>query len=368
MKKPITVVFFIYFLGSGGAGRTFLNILNNIDQDKFRPVLVTCNYEGSYEPFLNKNIKFIKLDTKRLRKLIFPLAKIIRKEQADIVFSTIPNYNVIAILARILSFTRAKNVIREAAFLGGDRKTNAKLKIYGFFYRFATKVIALSNGVKENLIRRYNADKTKVQVIYNPIDAKSIREKMKENIEHDYVTNDKKTIVTAGRLVEDKDQQTLIKSFALLATKVDAQLLILGEGPLEEKLKEQAMRLGIQDRVHLVGFQNNPYAFFHRADLFVLTSKREGFGHVLAEALATGVPIVSTKCEPGATEVLEDGKYAKLVPIGNAEKLAKAMEEILMLPNEERKAIIEKGYERLNDFDVHKIVRQYEEVFQEAVK
>ena len=191
---------------------------------------------------------------------------------------------------------------------------------------------------------------------------------MKENIEHDYVTNDKKTIVTAGRLVEDKDQQTLIKSFALLATKVDAQLLILGEGPLEEKLKEQAMRLGIQDRVHLVGFQNNPYAFFHRADLFVLTSKREGFGHVLAEALATGVPIVSTKCEPGATEVLEDGKYAKLVPIGNAEKLAKAMEEILMLPNEERKAIIEKGYERLNDFDVHKIVRQYEEVFQEAVK
>lgn len=75
MKKPITVVFFIYFLGSGGAGRTFLNILNNIDQDKFRPVLVTCNYEGSYEPFLNKNIKFIKLDTKRLRKCYFSVSE-----------------------------------------------------------------------------------------------------------------------------------------------------------------------------------------------------------------------------------------------------------------------------------------------------
>ncbi|MBR7554748.1 glycosyltransferase [Allobacillus sp. GCM10007491] len=368
MKKPITVVFFIYFLGSGGAGRTFLNILNNIDQDKFRPVLVTCNYEGSYEPFLNKNIKFIKLDTKRLRKSILPLAKIIRKERADIVFSTIPNYNVIAILARLLSYTRAKNVIREAAFLGGDRKTDTKLKVYGLFYRFSTKVIALSNGVKNNLIRRYGVNEKKLQVIYNPVDIISISEKMKENIELPYFTNGKKTIVTAGRLVEDKDQQTLIKSFALLATKIDAQLLILGEGPLEEKLKEQAMQLGIQDRVHLVGFQENPYAFFHQADLFVLTSKREGFGHVLAEALATGVPIVSTRCEPGATEVLENGKYAKLVPIGDTEELTKAMKDILLLQENEKNAIIEKGYERLSDFDVHKIVKQYEEVFKEAVK
>src|SRR5699024_2401897 len=99
-----------------------------------------------------KDIKLVKLNTKRLRSAIFPLAKVIRREQADIVFSTIPNYNTIAILARLFSFTKAKNIVREAAYLGGSLKENVKLFAYGRLYRFASKVIALSNGVKENIV------------------------------------------------------------------------------------------------------------------------------------------------------------------------------------------------------------------------
>ena len=370
MKKPITVVFFIYFLGSGGAGRTFLNILNNIDRKKFRPVLVTCNYEGTYEPFLDEDIKFIKLKTKRLRKSILPLAKIIRREKADVVFSTIPNYNTIAILARLLSFTRAKNVVREAAFLGGDEKTNRKLKLYGFLYRFAKRVVALSNGVKDNLIKRYNVKPKKINVIYNPIDIESIRTKMTEPVTQfaEAFTGNKKTIITAGRLVDDKDHQTLIDGFALLKQKLDAQLLILGEGELAETLIKQTEDRNVQYDVHFLGFQQNPYAYFYQSDLFAFTSKREGFGHVLAEALATGLPIVSTDCEPGATEVLENGKYAKFVPIGDAEALAKAMEDVLLQSDQQRQVMIEKGYERVNDFDVHKIVREYEDVFEAAAR
>src|SRR5690554_3081331 len=145
MDKKIKVLFFIYYLGSGGAGRTFLNILNNIDRDRFEVILVTCNRHGNYEKHLKDDVKFIKLKSKRLRNSIFPLSKVIRLERPDIVFSTIPNYNVIAILSKILSFTKTKIIVREAALLGGDRKTNIKLRIYGLFYKFATYIVSLSN-------------------------------------------------------------------------------------------------------------------------------------------------------------------------------------------------------------------------------
>lgn len=108
--KKIKVIFFIYQMGAGGAARTMLNILNNMDRTKFTPVLVTLDYDGSYENYINEDIKFIKLKTKRLRSAILPLAKVIRTEKADIVFSTIPNYNTIAIAARVLSLDR-KSVV-----------------------------------------------------------------------------------------------------------------------------------------------------------------------------------------------------------------------------------------------------------------
>ncbi len=221
--QKVKIVFFIYQLGAGGAARTMLNILNNINREKFTPVLVTLDYEGNYEEHLNKDIKLVKLNTKRLRSAIFPLAKVIRREQADIVFSTIPNYNTIAILARLFSFTKAKNIVREAAYLGGSLKENVKLFTYGRLYRFASKVIALSNGVKENIVKRYKISENKIKVIYNPVDLENIHQKIETGIlpeEHAAVfQNSSQVIITAGRLVKDKDQQTLLKGFARLKEK-----------------------------------------------------------------------------------------------------------------------------------------------------
>lgn len=111
--QKVKIVFFIYQLGAGGAARTMLNILNNINREKFTPVLVTLDYEGNYEEHLNKDIKLVKLNTKRLRSAIFPLAKVIRREQADIVFSTIPNYNTIAILARLFFHLQRQRILLE---------------------------------------------------------------------------------------------------------------------------------------------------------------------------------------------------------------------------------------------------------------
>lgn len=370
MEKK-TIIFFIYQMGAGGAARTLLNILNNIDRTSFNPILVTLNYNGSYEEYLKPDVKFIKLETKRLRSAILPLAKIIRNEKADIVFSTIPNYNTIAILARVFSFTRAKNIVREAAYLGGSLKENLKLIAYGLLYKLSSKVIALSNGVKDNIVKRYKVNPNKIRVIYNPVDLETIQQKSVQHAdvepEHQLIfESDAKVIITAGRLVNDKDHKTLLRAFAKVNKQMKSKLVILGEGELEDELKHQAEQLNIAKDVYFVGFQKNPYVYFKQADVFVLSSKREGFGHVLAEALATGTPIVSTACRPGAVEVLADGEYGKLSAVGNADALADNMVDVLTLNEAERNEMIEKGYKRANEFNAKTIVKQYEETFNQT--
>lgn len=371
MMDKRKILFFIYEMGAGGAARTLLNILNHLDREKFEPILVTLNYNGSYEEHLKDDVTFIKLETRRLRSAIFPLAKVIRHEQPDIVFSTIPNYNIIAIVARLLSFTKTKNVVREAALLGDGHSFNMKLIMYGLFYRLSSKVISLSEGVKTNLVEHYKVKHDNVKVIYNPIDIKHIQSDadhgaIAKEHEHIFATN-RKVIITAGRLVGEKDHKTLIRAFAKVNEQLDSKLVLLGEGSLKDDLKELTKQVGIEQHVHFIGFQQNPYVYFKQADLFVLSSLSEGFGHVLVEALAMGIPIVSTNCGPGAQEVLKNGTYGAICQVGNDGDMAKKMIDVLTLPKEETEKVIEKGLQRVQEFAVKEIVAQYEQTFIEII-
>ncbi|WP_096156571.1 glycosyltransferase [Bacillus sp. FJAT-45066] len=365
--KKVKVLFFIYQMGGGGAARTLLNIINNLDRSKFSPMLVTLNFNGSYEKELKDDVVFMKLDTTRLSRSIFKLAKIIREQDIDLVFSTIPRVNTIAILATKLSRTKAKCVVREADNLGGTFKADMQLLGFGLAYKLADQVVSLSEGVKENLVKKYKVKANDIEVIYNPVDISNINQQLENNdmpLEHKqiYNTNDK-VIVTAGRLVEQKDQKTLLNAFAKVNDKIKSKLIILGEGPLKGQLVNQAMKLNIEQRVHFIGFQKNPYIYFQQADLFVLSSKHEGFSHVVAEALATGVPVVSTDCKSGPKEVLSNGAYGQLCEVGNSDELADKMLMVLCLENESVQEIISNGYKRANDFDARKISKEYEKVF-----
>ncbi|RKL68296.1 glycosyl transferase [Salipaludibacillus neizhouensis] len=365
------ILFFIYEMGAGGAARTLLNIINNLDRNKFAPVLVTLNYNGSYVDELKEDVVFIKLDTKRLSRSIFKLAKIIRQERIDVVFSTIPRVNTIAIFSRILSLSSAKSVIREADNLGGDFKTNLQLLAFGTIYKMAHQIVSLSQGVKDNLVTRYKIKENSIKVIYNPIDLEHIQSKIYQGeIQNEWQSvfkTDDKVIVTAGRLVKQKDQVTLLHAFAKVNSEIDSQLVILGEGPLKEELIVKSEELNIRERVHFIGFQKNPYSYLNKADLFVLSSIHEGFSHVIAESLAAGTPVVSTDCKSGPSEVLAGGKYGSLCEVGNAEDIADNILRVLTLPESERLALIEKGFERARHFDAKEIVKQYETTFLETL-
>ncbi|MED4476082.1 glycosyltransferase [Oceanobacillus caeni] len=239
------------------------------------------------------------------------------------------------------------------------------------FYLFSC-CISFYNEAKENLVKRYKIKPEHVKVIYNPIDLENIRQSIENgSVKKEHFSlfkDDRKTIITAGRLVKQKDQKTLIKAFEKVNQTVNADLVILGEGELDNELKKLAKDLSIHDRVHFIGFQHNPYIFFEKADLFVLTSIHEGFGHVIAEALATGTPVISTNCQSGPKEVLDDGKYGLLTEVGNVEELAGKMLKILSMNEEELLQIQEKGYERAADFDARNIVKQYEDTFMEVIE
>ncbi|WP_342746488.1 glycosyltransferase [Sutcliffiella horikoshii] len=359
-------------MGAGGAARTLLNIINNLDRERFSPVLVTLNYEGSYETELKSDVKVIKLNTKRLSRSIFSLSKLIRTEEIDIVFSTIPRVNTIAIIANLLSFSKAKNVIREADNLGGSFTENLRLLAFGAIYKLSSQIISLSEGVKVNLINRYKVKADRIKVIYNPIDLAVIKNKLTEAEicpMHRYIftKGDCKTIMTAGRLVPQKDHKTLLKAFSIVVKDLNCRLVILGEGPLKNELIEYAKELGVHGNVHFVGFQKNPYTYMRESDLFVLSSIHEGFSHVIAEALATGLPVVSTNCLSGPEEVLDKGKYGVLCEVADEESLAREMLRVLTLAPKSYKKMVDQGYTRAKEFNAEIIVKKYEEVFCDVI-
>ena len=368
--KKIKIFFFIYRLGGGGAARTLLNIVNYIDKSKFDVTLVTLNFDYDYDQFVHEDVRFVKLRTNRLRSSIFELAKLLKKEKPDILFSTVLTYNIVAILAKLLSLTKTKVVVREAALLGGtSKKENFKLVVAGLLYKFANKVIALSYGVKDNLIHRYKVRENKIDVIYNPVDLVHINHEMKQPLTNEINTiihSYDKVLVTAGRFVKEKDQHTLLRAFAKVKDINNSCLIVLGEGELEMSLKKEAKDLRIDDHVYFVGFQENPYAIFKQADLFVLTSTTEGFGHVLVEALATETLVVSTNCKPGAEEVLDNGKYGLLCEVGNVNDVAEKIAQAMRYCEEERQHVITLGVQRANEFHAAKVVSQYEAMFQQV--
>ncbi len=358
------IMFFIYRLGGGGAARTLLNIINHLDRKRFEPILVTLDFTYPYERYVKEDVTFIKLPVKRLRQAILPLAQLLRQETPDLLFSTVPNYNTVAILAKLLSGTKTKLVVREAAYLGGHFRENLKLKGYGFLYRFADRVVALSEGVKDNLTKRYHVREDKIEVIYNPVDLAHIEAESKREVELAPPFNQgKRIILTAGRLVPEKDHATLLRAFARIPKDYRAHLVLLGEGELAQSLQELAQELGIEEDVSFLGFQQNPYAYMKQAEVFTLTSLSEGFGHVLVEALAVGLPIVSTRCNPGAEEILGDERYGILVDVGDDKALAEGLCQALDLSETEREAIVAKGKERAQDFSAQRIVAHYETMF-----
>lgn len=208
---------------------------------------------------------------------------------------------------------------------------------YAHLFPYAMHFVGISRGVSESLADAIKIPRERITTIYNPVVTPRIRSQMALPPEHPWFSdNGPPVIVSAGRLAAQKDHVTLIKAFARLAALRPCRLVIVGEGKLRRRLERLIGQLRLSSLVSLPGWVDNPYSLMARASCFALSSRHEGLGRVLIEALACGCPCVSTDCPSGPAEILQNGNVGVLVPVGDDAALGEAMKRVLETPPNRR--------------------------------
>jgi glycosyltransferase involved in cell wall biosynthesis len=336
-----TIAIFLPSLVGGGAERVMLNLASGMADLGIKIDLILAKAEGQYLDQVPNTIRLIDLKAQRTIYSLPTLVTYLKQTKPLTLISAIEHTNIIAIWAKRLAGVSTKIVITEHnppsklkyATEATVKKLGALRIAMQLSYPLADQVIAVSQGVADDLQGLVKA--SKVQVIHNPVIRQEMFQKAQEPLEHPWFqTNQIPVILAVGRLEKQKDFPNLIKAFALLRQKRPARLMILGEGQERAALESLVQSLNLQSDISLAGFDTNPYRYIKRADVFVLSSIMEGLPTVLIEAMALGVPLVSTDCDSGPREILADGRYGYLVPIQNSEALAIALEKALSTPTQ----------------------------------
>jgi glycosyltransferase involved in cell wall biosynthesis len=317
--------------------------------------------QGELIPLLSEEISIVDLGVDRIRKMLFPLSSYFRKSECHIILAAMWPLTSATVLAWLFSGSRGRLFLSDHNHL--SISCVEALKVAPLYlkasiratYGFATGIIAVSQGVKDDLCRSGGLRETSVRVIFNPA-AKGVavyREaaEVRNNLWGEGFSHH---ILSVGNLKAVKNHELLIRAFAKLAQNLNAKLIILGEGELRPGLERLVRELGLSDRVSLPGFVADPYPWFRSADVFALSSMWEGFGNVIVEALECGVPVVSTDCPSGPAEILEGSRFGRLVPVGDIVALALAIEKSLS-DTHDRAALMG----RAKAFSVEKISGEY---------
>jgi len=379
---PGRLAIYLHDLSGGGAERAMVNLGNGLSARGFKVDLVLAVCTGPYLDEVSKKVTIVDLHADRfafqknrnskfsgLESLVvsliglFLLARYLRRIGPVSMLAALPGANVTAVIAKVISRVQTRVVISERNVLSPAIRNRKSLLyrslrlVMPLAYRHADGIIAVSAGVAVDLSKTMKLSKSSIDVVRNPVVSSSLLARSREENHHSLLQKGEPPVVLGvGRLVSQKQFTDLISAFALLCETLDSRLIILGEGPLRSNLERQVRRLGLEAKVSLPGFVDNPYSFMSRAALFVLSSEYEGLPNALIQAMACGAPIVSTDCPSGPSEILEDGKWGRLVPVGDIRGLANAMAETL---NERMHPDVSS---RAADFSVDKGVDGYLEV------
>lgn len=340
-SKPLSVSVFLPALEGGGAERAMLHLAQGFAERGVKTDLVIAQAEGAYLSQLPAQVRLINLQSRFPVVLSKTLAlrRYLQQEQPDVLLSALDILGSAPWAQRLAGVpTRIVMCVQthlSQQFQDHQPNTMGKVRPHfvRWFYAWADGIVAASQGVADDLARMAKLPVEKVQVIYNPVITPHMLAKMQEPLNHPWFAADAPPVILGvGRLVSQKDFFTLIKAFAQVRQQCRARLMILGEGEQRPQLEALIHELNLSDDVMLPGFVENPYAYMSNSAVFALSSVFEGFGNVVAEALATGTPVVSTDCKSGPAEILANGQYGKLVPVGDAATLAAAITTTLAEP------------------------------------
>ncbi len=318
----------------GGAERAMLTLATEFAKREICVDLVLVKAEGEYLDMVPDGVRVFDLDSHRTYAAVPKFLRYVRRERPPTLLSTLLTTDLAALFGKLVHRKRLRVVVRQATMFSDmfdvERfKTRQFMRLARLLMPAADAIVAVSEGAAADLRGQVPRAADKITTIYNPVVSADIEEQAAEAVEHPWFGDGEPVVLAAGRMSAEKDYPTLLRAFAEVARSRAARLVILGQGPDRESLLELAARLGIEDRFDLPGFDVNPFRYMARASVFVLSSRYEGFPNVLAQAMACGAPVVSTDCRSGPSEMLEGGKWGRLVPVGDWRAMARAIEATL---------------------------------------
>lgn len=322
-------------LRGGGAERVMVELSNEFAARGHRVDLVLVKAEGRYLSEISPRVNVVDLNCRRVIISIWPLVRYLRAARPQAMLSALTHANLVALLCRRLANVRMRVVVSERNSLARLKGRSGRLfrLLIRSFYPLSDKVIAVSQGIARELEEQTSLLPQQVTTIPNPVNLERIGVLASEPIPHPWlVDRGTPTILAAGRLEPQKDYATLLSAFERVHERQDARLIILGEGSLRGELERRISASGLGDRVRLVGFDPNPFPWMAASQVYVLSSRHEGFPNSLVQAMACGSRVVSTDCPTGPDEILEGGKWGALAPVGRDDLLA---ELILQALNEQ---------------------------------
>lgn len=341
-------------LNQGGAERVITTLCNELDRTKFCPKLVLFKKEGYYLNHLKDDVEIIELKVSRIRYSIFKIIPLIKKLKPEIVFTGWGEIS--AFLSPIISFfPKTKFITRETNVVSEHVKRKEILFFYRFYKNFH-QIIAQSDDMKNDLVDNFRISENKIIKINNPVDFDLINRLKIENVPIGFDTS-YKNIVAIGNLSPRKGFDLLLNVMNELKGE-NIHLTILGDGAFKDELAQQKGELGLNN-VTFKGKVSNPFVYLKNADLFVLSSRYEGFPNVLLEAGACGTYSLANNCPGGINEIVQEGINAEVFPISDSKGFAEKMKEILNQSHDKEK-IVKSIYSR---FSKEIIISKYESIF-----
>ncbi len=325
------VTFLIESLGIGGAERVVSNLATAFDGNGWAVDVVVTRETGPMEEKLPDSVAVRSLDSRRTLASFRPLVAYLRERRPDVLIANMTHINVIAALATRFARVGTSLVVVEHSMLSDriermdGRKELATAKLARYVYPWADVIVAVSDGLADDVASVTGINRSAITTIYNPIVTDEITDRANEPVDLPAFADDVPVVVSVGRLEVRKDVPTLLRAFQRVLKHRECRLVICGDGPKRADIEELANALKIDEHVTFAGWVDNPYKYMRQADVFALSSTVEGLSNVLVEALAVGCPVVSTDCESGPAEILEGGRWGELVPVGDHEALSAAI-------------------------------------------
>lgn len=330
--RKIKVLLLIPNISAGGAERVFLTIARRLDRSQFEPAIGLLQRVGTeYQDDLPADVPLIVLGVDRVRFSVFKILSLIRSHKPDLVFCTTNEMNLVMGLVAWLRRGKETYVAREPNIPSVHNRalpnTWLRVAISKRMYRYFDRIVCQTSAIRDDFINEWAIPASKLEVIHNPVDIERIRKLAAQAVDLSYLPADAISVMAGGRLDTAKDFALMLEAIAI-CEEPRVHLSILGTGPLEAQLKVRATELGIDKRVHFLGFQANPFAYFKHAQALLLSSHYEGMPNIALEALACGTPVIAFSKVNGLDDLVAICQGIELVPQRNAKSLAQAIAKL----------------------------------------